>query len=300
MYAIVGATGQTGSIVAEKLLATGEKVRVIGRHPDRLDRFAAKGAEAFPADATDAAALTKAFSGAKAVYAMIPPNIAAPDVLAFQNTVSDALAAAVKNSGVAYAVVLSSVGADKASKTGPVVGLHHLEEKLNAIGGLQALYLRPGYFMENILPQIGAIQSMSMLAGPISSDLRMAMIDTRDVGNAAVEALLHLNFLGKTSRELLGPRDVTYDDVAKIIGAAIGKPGLAYHRMPGILIKPVLMKMGMSSSMVDLLLEMCDALNSGHMKPLEPRSPLNSTPTTLETFVDDVFVRAFRGQAARA
>jgi uncharacterized protein YbjT (DUF2867 family) len=300
MYAIVGATGNTGSIVAEKLLAKGEKVRVLGRDPKRLAKFAEKGAEVFPLDVTDAAALTKAFAGAKAVYAMIPPNVAAPDVPAYQSRVSDALTTAVKNSGVAYAVLLSSIGADKPDKTGPVVGLHNLEEKFNSIAGLQALYLRPAYFMENILPQAAVIQGMGMLAGPLSSDLSLAMIASRDIGDAAAEALQHLHFVGKTSRELLGPREVTFDEVAKVIGAAIAKPGLAYQRMPGMLLKPALMKMGLSASMVDGLLEMSDSLNSGYMKALEPRTPLNTTPTTLETFVAEVFVPAFRGQAARA
>jgi uncharacterized protein YbjT (DUF2867 family) len=83
MYAITGATGNTGSAIAAKLLARGEKVRVIGRDASRLAGFVQKGAEAFVADVTDAAALTKAFTCAKAVYAMIPPNVAAPDVSAY-------------------------------------------------------------------------------------------------------------------------------------------------------------------------------------------------------------------------
>ena len=95
MYVITGATGNTGSVVAEKLLARGEKVRVIGRDAKRLERFTQKGAEAFVADAADAGALTKAFSGAKAAYEMIPPNIGAPNVRAYQEHVSDALVSAM-------------------------------------------------------------------------------------------------------------------------------------------------------------------------------------------------------------
>ena len=58
MYVITGATGNTGSVVAERLLAQGEKVRVVGRDPQRLEQFTQKGAESFIADATDAGALT--------------------------------------------------------------------------------------------------------------------------------------------------------------------------------------------------------------------------------------------------
>jgi uncharacterized protein YbjT (DUF2867 family) len=300
MYVVTGATGNTGSVVAEKLLAAKEKVRVVGRDAKRLERFTQKGAEPFVADATDAAALDKAFSGAKAVYALIPPNISAPDVRAYQELVNDALVSAIQKNGVKYAVALSSVGADKPDRTGPVLALHSLEKKLEPIPGLNALFLRPGYFMENTLPQVGVIKSFGNIAGPLREDLPIAMIETRDIGAVAAEALLKLNFQGKRSLELQGPRDVSYKEVAKIVGTAIDKPGLAYQQLPAAVLKPVLMQMGMSSSMVDLLLEMTDSMNSGYMRMLEPRSPENSTPTTLETFVTEVFAPAYQGKAARA
>ena len=139
MYVITGATGNTGSVAAEKLLATGAKVRVIGRDAKRLERFTKKGAEAVVADMTDAAALEKAFSGARAVYAVMPPNITAPDVRAYQERVTDSLASAIRKNGIPYAVVLSSTGADKSYGTGPVMGVHSLEKKLEAIDGLNVL-----------------------------------------------------------------------------------------------------------------------------------------------------------------
>jgi len=234
------------------------------------------------------------------VYAMIPPNIASPNVRAYEESVSNALHSAIEKNGIKYAVVLSSVGADKSQGTGPVVGLHSLEKKLEGIPGLNALFLRAGYFMENLLPQVGVIKSIGSLAGPVKEDLPLPMIATRDIGTFAAEALLRLNFIGKSTRELQGPRDVPYSEVAKIVGAAIGKPDLAYQLVPAAQLKPVLMQMGMSSNMADLLLEMADALNSGHMKMLEPRSPANTTPTTLETFVAEIFLPAYRGKASSA
>jgi len=301
MYVITGATGNTGSEVAEKLLAQGAQVRVVGRDAQRLERFAKKGAEAFVPDLTDSGALTKAFSGAKAVYAMIPPDVSAQDVLAHYRRAGDALAAAIEKSGIKYAVVLSSVGADKPDKTGPVVGLHHLEKKLDAIPGLNALYLRPAGFMENLLFQVGVIKAFDSMAGAVKGNLPVPMIAARDIGDAAADALLQLDFQGKTTRELQGARDVTNTEAAKIVGAAIGKPGLTYNQMPAAQLKPGFMQMGMSSNMADLLLELADAQNSGHLKALEPRSAKNTTPTTLETFVAEVFAPAYQGQkAARA
>jgi uncharacterized protein YbjT (DUF2867 family) len=300
MYVITGATGHTGKTATEKLLATGAKVRVIGRDAKRLEQLSRQGAEAVVADMTDASALERAFSGARAVYAVMPPNISAPEVRAYQEQVTDSLAAAIRNNGIAYAVALSSTGADKTYGTGPVLGVHGLEKKLEAIDGLNALSLRCGYFMENLLPQIGIIQSLGFMAGPVRADVPLPMIATSDIGAAAAESLAKLDFVGKQTRELLGARHVSYTEVAKIIGTAIGKPDLTYRQVPASVLKPPMMQMGMSSNMVDLLLEMSDALNTGHMKSQEPRSARNTTATTLETFVAEVFAPAYRGKAAGA
>jgi uncharacterized protein YbjT (DUF2867 family) len=300
MYVITGATGNTGSLVAERLLEAGQKVRVVGRDPKRLEKFTGTGAESFIADVTDEGALTNALAGAKAVYAMDPPNIGASGVRAYMESVTDALRAAIRNNGINYAVVLSSVGADKSHGTGLVAGLHSLEKKLEGIPGLNALFLRAGYFMENLLPLAGVIKSMGIMAGPVREDLPLPMIATRDIGAYAADALLKLDFVRKSTRELQGPRDVTYAEASKIVGAAIGKADLTYKLAPAAQLKPMLMQMGMSSNMADLLLEMDGALNSGHMKMLEPRSAANTTPTTLETFVAEVFLPAYRGKAFRA
>ncbi len=300
MYAITGASGNTGSVVAEKLLARGEKVRVIGRDAGRLARFVSKGAEAFTADLTDAAEVTRAFERATAVYAMMPPNLAAADARAYQERVSDAFSAAIEAAAVPKAVVLSSWGADKAEKVGPVVGLHNLEQKLDRIGRLDAVYLRAGYFMENLLPQVGVIQSFGILGGPLRPDLPQPMIATRDIGAVAAELLLTGDFSGKQARELLGQRDVAYTEVASIVGKAIGRPGLSYRQLPSWQLKPALVQMGMSSNMADLLLEMTEALNSGYMAPLEARSERNTTPTSIERFVTEEFVPRFQSKAAGA
>ena len=300
MYAITAATGNTGSVVAEKLLAQGEKVRVIGRDAGRLERFVSQGAEAFAADVTDAAGLIRAFEGASAVYAMVPPNLAAPDLRAHQERVSDALSAAIEATKVPKAVVLTSVGADKAEKVGPVVGLHNLEQKLDRIARLDAVYLRAGYFMENLLPQVSVIRNFGFMGGPVRPDLPLPMIATRDIGVVAADLLFTGDFSGKQARELLGQRDVTYAEAASIIGQAIGRPDLSYRQLPGWQLKPALVQMGMSSSMADQLLEMAEALNSGYMVALEARSERNTTPTSIETFVTREFVPRFQGKAAGA
>lgn len=203
MYVVMGATGNTGSVVANTLLAEGLDVRVMGRSAERLKTLARKGAEPFVGDVADSEALAQAFTGAKAAYLMIPPDMQSQDYPAYQSRVIMAIAAAIEKSRLEYAVCLSSVGADKPEKTGPVQGLHQLEQRLNRIAGLNLLHLRPGYFMENTLAQVGVIKGHGIAADALLPDLKFPMIAARDIGVVAAEALLRLNFYRKQTRELL-------------------------------------------------------------------------------------------------
>jgi uncharacterized protein YbjT (DUF2867 family) len=298
MYVVLGASGNTGKVVAKNLLARGQKVRVVGRNAARLQPLAAEGAEIFIGDATDAAALTKAFHKADAAYVMLPPDPTSSDYRAYQDQVSDAIATAVKNASLKNVVSLSSFGADKPSATGPVAGLYHLEQKLNQLDDTNVLHLRAGYFMENTLPQVGAIRMLGAAVAPIRPDLKLPMIATRDIGAAAAEALLELAFHGKQTHELQGQRDLDYTEAATIIGKAIGKPDLGYIQAPDNQIRPAMVQMGMSENFVGLILEMAAALNTGHMRALQPRTASNTTPTKFETFVAESFVPIYQQQAA--
>jgi len=300
MYVILGATGNTGSVVSRRLLDKGKRVRVVGRDNKKRAPVVSRGAEAFAADVLDTDALSRALAGAQGVYVLIPPDMTSPDFRAYQDRVTESIAKALEKGGVAHAVTISSVGADKPDKTGPVVGLHKMELRLAQVPGLNALHLRAGYFMENTLAQIGIIRSSGMMAGPVRADVPLAMIATRDIGAAAAEALLRLDFRGRQTQELLGPQDVTYTEAAKVIGAAIGKQDLAYTQLPDEQVIQAMTGMGISRNMAQLLCEMSAAINSGYMKPLERRSEKNTTPTSFETFVQEVFLPAYKGQAANA
>lgn len=300
MYVILGATGHTGSIIAETLLGKGEKVRAIGRSKDRLTKLSELGAEPFVGNIEDAEFLTRAFDGARAVYFMVPPSPTSTDYRGHQRQIIEAGATALEATRVRYVVALSSFGADKESGTGPVAGLHEMESKLRRLAGLNALYLRAGYFMENVLPQVGVIQKLSVIATPLRGDLLVPMIATKDIAAAAAARLLKLDFSGHQTPELLGQRDISYAEVARIIGTAIDKPSLSYTQLPNEQFIEALAQMGMSREFARLMVEMTDALNSGHMRALESRSAANTTPTSFEQFVQDTFLPAYRGKAATA
>jgi uncharacterized protein YbjT (DUF2867 family) len=300
MYVILGASGHTGKAVAETLLDGGHKVRVVGRSKAPLEGFTVLGAEIFEANIADSGALPRAFSGAKAVYALVPPNMTSTDYRAEQDATIESIAKALEATGVAHVVALSSFGADKTDKTGPIAGLHVLEERLSQIPKLNALFLRAGYFMENLLPQVGAIKGFGMMAGPVREDLALPAIATHDIAAFAADALAKLDFTGRQTHELQGQRDLTYLEMSKIIGAAIGIPNLNYVQLPDEQMIQAMTQMGMSKNMATLICEMAGALNTGHVRALEPRSAATSTPTTFEEFVHNVFVPAYKGMAAGA
>lgn len=300
MFVVTGASGNTGSAVANTLLDNHKQVRVIGRAAEHLQPLTKRGAEAVVADLSDTTKLARAFGGAEGVYVMIPPNPAAPDTFAYEDRVMSSLVSALTDAKVRHVVALSSVGADKSSGTGLVVALHRLEQALEGIPGLNALHLRAGYFMENTLAQVGIIKGMGVTAGPIRGDLKLPMIASHDIGVAAANHLLRLDFQGHQTHELLGQRDISYDEAAAIIGKAIGNPGLKYQHLPDEQLRPNLARLGMSPNFINLLLEMTAALNSGYMKALESRTAQNTTPTSFERFVAERFVPAYQALSTAA
>jgi uncharacterized protein YbjT (DUF2867 family) len=295
-YVILGATGNTGSIIADTLLSRGKKVRVVGRDAGRLQRFVRKGAEAFTGDVSDAAALAKAFGGADAAYLLLPPITSRED----QERESDAIAKAVAESGLRYALYLSSYGAHVPEGTGPVTGLHSAEEKLNAISGLNVLHLRAAYFMENNLAAIGMIQGTGIFGHALLPDLKMPMIATRDVGPYAAQRLLDLDFSGKQTREMLGERDLSMTEATAVIARGIGKPDLRYEQFSYNQMQQALEQIGMPPKKAAVYIEMFKAINEGVLAAQEPRSRENTSPTSFEEFVRDVFVPAYQGKAVTA
>lgn len=300
MIVLTGATGNTGRPAAEALLAKGEKIRVIGRDAQKLDAFVQRGAEAFLGDVEDADAMARAFEGATAVYLIIPGALHIDPFRDYQERVTDAYANAVATVRVPHVVTLSSIGAQHAEETGPIVGLHNMEHRLNDIPGLNVLHLRAAFFMENLMMSIAAIRSMGFLPGGSPGDAPVPMIAAKDIGNFVAKRLAARDFSGSSTPELLGARDVTMNEVARVIGKAIGKPSLHYVHVPFLMLEPALVQMGLPKRSAALLIEMWKGQNTGFVKAKEPRSAKNTTPTTIEEFVEEVFAPAYNAKTTAA
>lgn len=290
--AVLGASGRVGHVVAEQLLAAGIQVRAVGRSAEKLAPLAARGAEACAGDASDPKFLARTFRHTEAAFVMLPTDPGHPDPAGAAKGYTEAAAAALQVARVGRVVTLSSVGADRPDRNGPIADLHALERRINAIPGISAVHLRAGYFLENWLANIGLIRTTGINGGGLLPDLPVAMIASRDIGLAAA-SLLGTAFTGQRTRELQGARHYSSREVTQALGAAIGRPDLAYVQFPEADLRGAFLAAGFSSPMADRYLEMIRGFNEGAVKSLEPRSPATTTATTAEEFARTVFRAAF-------
>jgi uncharacterized protein YbjT (DUF2867 family) len=267
MFTIFGATGHTGSVVAEELLRRGEKVRVLARDPAKVAALAARGAEILQGDVLDDASIAKALAGARGAYLLMPPDPTSRDLLARDAKIARGFANAVTAERTPHIVLLSSVGAQEPSGTGPIVATHVAEKVLGAIPGTRATFLRAGYFMENLLDYATAMKNDGII--PVfggGADVRFPMIATRDIGIVAAEALASG---GPSSPvdiiELQGPTEYSFDDAASSASKVIGRQ-VKTHTLPLEALVPTLTGLGISHNVATLYREMTEALGKGKLR----------------------------------
>lgn len=293
IYVICGANGRVGARIAQELLVEGHQVRAVGRDRGRLADLAGQGAQVRVGSLRDADFLTETMRGADAAFVLSPVDVAEPDVNAAQREVVRATATAVRDSGIDHVVALSSWGAELTEPVGGIIACHWLEQSLDRIDGLNALYLRPVWFMENFLWNIELIKSAGINGLAIASDAVFPAIATPDIAAAAVRHLRTLSFAGRTVQYLNGARDYTMAEATRVIGAAIGLPDLPYFVLPeGILRKGMTTSGGLSPNAARLATEINHGISTGTVRA-EPRSANNTTPTTLEEFARTTFAPAF-------
>lgn len=295
---VLGATGNIGTALVHQLLAAGHRVTALARPSARLEALQAAGAAVKAGDVYDAAFLTEALRGADAAFLMIPPNVASPDVLGHMQQVGEAMAAAVRAAGLPRAVFLSSIGAELPAGTGPVVGVHRQEARLNAIEGLTVAYLRPAYFMENLLANIGLIQHLGITGSATRPDVAFPMVATKDIAAKAAKLLQADTLENHSVHYLLGPRNYSLPEVSAILGQAIARPELPYVPFSYDDAKGGMMQAGLSENMAALYIEMTQHLNEGGSMATQARTAASTTPTTLEEFAHEVFAPAFQGATA--
>ena len=276
MFVVLGATGNTGSVVVDTLLSKKQPVRVVVRSADKGATWKTKSADVAVASLDDVPALTKAFEGAKGLYLMVPPNYGAVAWLSDQQARMDRAAEAVKKSGVSHVVYLSSIGGQLPSGTGPIRAVHYGEGTLGEVVKHLTI-LRPSYFMENWAPAIGAAKAQGGLPTFIAPQAKIPMISTKDIGRIGAEQLI-AGGQGKKILELAGPEEYSPDQVAAVLGQVLGKPVTAQHA-PLSAVVPTFKSFGFSDEAAKLFEEMYTAFSKGAVGYEYPAKLVRGTVT---------------------
>jgi len=141
-------------------------------------------------------------------------------------------------------------------------------------------------FMDNLLRQLESIKNQGIFSLPITGDLQQPSACTRDIAATAAELLLDRSWSGVGSVPVLGPEDLSYNDMAAILSEVLDKP-VRFQEIPGEVFKARLLQRGMSEAMAQANLDMWVAYNRG-LATAEPRTPQSTTPTSFRQWCEEV------------
>lgn len=287
LFVVAGATGHVGSAVAHELLAAGHKVRAIVRSAEKGKALAAKGAELLVGELADAPFLTRGLQGADGVFLLLPPANDAPDVRALQDRLAHIQANAVAESGIRHVVLLSSWGAEQPAGTGPIVGLHVLEEALKKTRAIST-FVRAGSFTENLLTVLPAAQHQGILPNFFPPEMKLATIATRDIAAVVVRSLVS----PPAATEIvyvIGTHEYSAVDHAAYFSKKLGKK-IELLNLPVSAASGAIQQGGVGASMAGLLQEMYEGAMEGLLS-IEPGHRVEKGTTTLEQALDPYFAK---------
>ncbi len=261
-YVITGGAGHISGLIAEKLLAAGKDVTVVGRNAEHLKPLADKGAKTAIGSLEDAQFVKQTFADADVVYTMIPPNFATDNYRAYQQKVGNNYYNALKESKVKHVVNLSSIGAHLTDRAGVVNGAADFEVLLNTLSNISVKILRPGSFFYNFYSQIPTVKAFGVMGSNYKPESKVVLVDTADIAEAAVEELTALSFTGKSIR-YIASEEMKAAESAAILGAAIGKPDLQWAFVPEAQLKAGMLQGGLKETMADGFIEMGRGIDTG-------------------------------------
>ena len=287
MIVVTAPTSTIGRQVVENILVNGEPVRVIARDPARLPAQTRDRVEVVQGSHRDAAIVNKAFSGADAVFWLVPPDPRAESVDAAYLDFARPACDAFRSCGVKRVVGVSALGRGTAvaGNAGYVTASLKMDDLIAATGVSYRALTMPS-FMDNILRQTESIKNQGMFFSPMAGDRVFPSCATRDIAAAAARLLLDSSWSGHGSVAVLGPEDLSFNDMAQIMSEVLGRP-VRFQQIPGEAFKARLTGFGMSDVMAQGALDMMIAKNSG-LDNAEPRTAQSTTPTSFRQWCEEV------------
>jgi uncharacterized protein YbjT (DUF2867 family) len=285
MIVVTTPTGSIGHQVIANLLDGGAPVRVIARDPSRLSSHVNERVEVVQGSHGDIDVVNKAFAGADAVFWLVPPDPRAASVEAAYLDFSRPACDAFKSQGVGRVVGVSALGRGVPGNAGYVSASLALDDLIASTGVSYRALTMPS-FMDNLLRQTEAIRSQGMFFAPVSGELKAPACATRDIADAAARLLLDPSWSGAGSVPVLGPEDLSFNDMAQIMSEVLRRP-IRFQQVPVEAFKSGLTDHGMSEAMAQGMADMATAKNNG-LDNAEPRTLESTTPTTFRQWCEEV------------
>ncbi|MFY9650149.1 NAD(P)H-binding protein [Trebonia sp.] len=287
MIVITTPAGQIGRQVLGNLLQSGEQLRVIARDPAQLPAEVRGDLDIVEGSHGDAAVADKAFAGADAVLWVTPADRRAPSVEAAFAGFTRPAAEAFNRHGVGRVVGVSMLGRGTpwAAQAGFVTGSLAMDDLIAASGVAYRALTNP-YFMEDTARQAKSIKDKGLFTSPIAGGRKRPTAATRDIAAAASRLLLDASWSGVEEVPLLGPEDLSYNDMAEIMSQVLGKD-VRFQRITFEAYKDRFVRLGTSDAMAQGYTDMAWAKNESLDNGVQ-RTPENSTPTSFRQWCDEV------------
>ena len=299
MIVVTTPTGQIGKQVLENVMLGSEPVRVIARNPDALSSETIARVEVVAGSHGDPEVVDEAFAGVDSVFWLCPPDSRAPIAEVAYVDFTRPAAAAIDGHKVARVVGISSLGrgTPAAEHAGLVTASLAMDDLLASTSASYCAVTNPS-FMDNLLRQVEAIRTQGAFFLPVDGDLKQPAAATRDIAAAAAELLLDHSWSGDSERPVMGPEDLSFNEMAAIMTDVLDRP-VRFQRTADDAYKARLLSFGMSEAMAQATLDMWTAYGEG-LDLAEPRTAASTTPTSFRQWCDDTLKPAIETADARA
>jgi len=294
MIVVTAPTGTIGHQVLTRLLDRGARIRVIARDPSRIPSQVLERLDVVQGSHGDIDAVDQAMAGADAVFWLVPPDPRAKSVEAAYVDFTRPACEALRSHGVRRLVGVSALGRGTAAagNAGLVTASLAMDDLIAGTGVSYRALTMPS-FMDNMLRQAELIKSQGVFVSPISGDRKLPTCATRDIAAVAAKLLLDDSWSGRGDVPILGPEDLSFNDMAQIMAEVLGRP-VRFQQISFEAYKSRFLEFGMSEAMAQGMTDMAAAKNNG-LDNAVPRTPQSTTPTSFRNWCEEVLKPAVVG-----
>ncbi|MCQ8187705.1 NAD(P)H-binding protein [Streptomyces rugosispiralis] len=291
MIVITAPTGQIGSRVMGILLneapERGEELRVIVRDPGKLPDAVRDRVDVVTGSHGDAEVVDRAFAGADAVFWLAPPHPRAPSLDAAYSGFTRAAAKAFTVHGVGHVVGVSALGrgTPAAGRAGHVTASLAMDDLIAGTGVAYRALACPS-FMDNLLRQVASIRDDGVFTDTAAADRTAPMATTGDIAAAAAGLLLDRSWTGTGEVPVLGPEDLSANDMVRIMSEVLGRP-IRYQRQSLEDLRAAFTGRGVGDAIVQGYVDMMRSKDDGIDVGVR-RTPGTASPTTFRQWCEEV------------